>query len=143
GCRTAASWSCGSLARAPMMRSTASPASGSRRTTTRRAAHCCAPSSTRRGSASLVADQGPPDIAIPSFRAHELTGDLADHWSVRINGNRRVTFHLIDQDVELVDYQHYHCSRTMTSRANSPPVRLTCAHSWSRSRPQLPLLVAS
>lgn len=52
--------------------------------------------------------QGPADIAIPSFRAHELKGDLAGHWSVWVNGNWRVTFRFIDQDVELVDYQDYH-----------------------------------
>jgi proteic killer suppression protein len=33
---------------------------------------------------------------------------LADHWSVWVNGNWRVTFRFIDGDVELVDYQDYH-----------------------------------
>jgi len=52
--------------------------------------------------------QGPADIAIPSLRAHELKGERAGCWSVWVNGNWRVTFRFIDQDVELVDYQDYH-----------------------------------
>lgn len=50
----------------------------------------------------------PIDIAIPAFRAHELKGDLAGHWSVWVNGNWRVTFRFVGADVELVDYQDYH-----------------------------------
>ena len=52
--------------------------------------------------------QGPDDLAIPSFRAHQLKGDLAGHWSIWVNGNWRVTFRFVDGDVELVDYQDYH-----------------------------------
>jgi proteic killer suppression protein len=48
------------------------------------------------------------DLAIPSFRAHPLKGDLAGHWSIWVNGNWRVTFRFIETDVELVDYQDYH-----------------------------------
>lgn len=50
----------------------------------------------------------PADVAIPSFRAHRLKGDLAGHWSIWVNGNWRVTFRFVDSDVELVDYQDYH-----------------------------------
>ena len=50
----------------------------------------------------------PADLAIPSFRAHPLKGDLAGQWSVWVNGNWRVTFRFVDSDVELVDYQDYH-----------------------------------
>lgn len=50
----------------------------------------------------------PDDTFIPSFRTHRLTGDLAGHWSIWVNGNWRVTFRFIDGDVELVDYQDYH-----------------------------------
>ncbi len=52
--------------------------------------------------------QGPNDLAIPSFRTHQLKGELAGHWSFWVNGNWRVTFRCIDADVELVDYQDYH-----------------------------------
>jgi proteic killer suppression protein len=50
----------------------------------------------------------PADLAIPSFRAHELKGDLAGYWSIWVNGNWRVTFRFIGQDIELVDYRDYH-----------------------------------
>ena len=54
-----------------------------------------------------VAD-GPRDLDIPGFRMHRLSGKLADHWSVWVNGNWRVTFRFVDTDVELVDYRDYH-----------------------------------
>jgi proteic killer suppression protein len=50
----------------------------------------------------------PDDLSIPSFRTHQLGGDLADHWSIWTNGNWRVTFRFVDADIELVDYQDYH-----------------------------------
>lgn len=52
--------------------------------------------------------QTPADLAIPSFRTHELKGDLAGHYSIWVSGNWRVTFRFVGQDVELVDYQDYH-----------------------------------
>lgn len=47
-------------------------------------------------------------MALPSFRLHPLHHELAGHWSVWVNGNWRVTFRFVNQDVELVDYQDYH-----------------------------------
>lgn len=58
--------------------------------------------------AALDVARTPADLAIPSFRTHELKGNLADHWSIRVTGNWRVTFRFVDQDVELLDYQDYH-----------------------------------
>ena len=52
--------------------------------------------------------QGPDDLAVPSFRTLRLKGDLAGHWSIWVNGNRRITLRFVDVDVELVDYQDYH-----------------------------------
>ena len=52
--------------------------------------------------------QTPEDLSIPGFRAQELKGQLADHWSIWVNGNWRVTFRFVGQDVELVDYRDYH-----------------------------------
>ncbi|AGF74140.1 proteic killer suppression protein [Bartonella australis AUST/NH1] len=48
------------------------------------------------------------DVAFPSFRLHSLQGDLKNYWSIRVNGNWRVTFKFIGKDIELVDYQDYH-----------------------------------
>jgi len=50
----------------------------------------------------------PEDLTIPSFRTHPLKGKLAGHWSIWVNGNWRVTFRFVEQDVELLDYQDYH-----------------------------------
>ncbi|MGO2747005.1 type II toxin-antitoxin system RelE/ParE family toxin [Microbacterium sp.] len=58
--------------------------------------------------AALDVAQNAADLSIPSFRLHELKGSLAGYWSIWVNGNWRVTFRFIGQDVELVDYQDYH-----------------------------------
>ncbi|BDO40757.1 type II toxin-antitoxin system RelE/ParE family toxin [Cellulomonas sp. NTE-D12] len=57
---------------------------------------------------ALDVAQAPADLAIPSFRTHQLKGDLAGQWSIWVNGNWRVTFRFLETDVELVDYQDYH-----------------------------------
>jgi proteic killer suppression protein len=44
----------------------------------------------------------------PGWRLHLLTGDLAGHYSVTVNGNWRMTFRFESGDAELVDYQDYH-----------------------------------
>ena len=48
------------------------------------------------------------DMNVPGWRLHELSGALAEHWSVWVNGNWRLTFKFEDQDAVLVDYQDYH-----------------------------------
>ena len=51
--------------------------------------------------------RGPPDLAIPAYRLHPLTGDLGGYWSIRVTGNWRLTFRFRDGeavDVDLVDY---------------------------------------
>ncbi|WP_087016002.1 type II toxin-antitoxin system RelE/ParE family toxin [Leucobacter sp. 7(1)] len=48
------------------------------------------------------------DLDRSGFRLHELKGELADQWSVRVGGNWRVTFRFVEQDVELVDYRDCH-----------------------------------
>jgi proteic killer suppression protein len=51
---------------------------------------------------------GPEDLNIPSFRLHQLKGELSGYWSIRVSGNWRVTFRFIGVDVELVNYVDYH-----------------------------------
>lgn len=48
------------------------------------------------------------DMDVPSFKLHPLKGDLKNHWSVRVNGNWRITFKFEDGDVYVIDYQDYH-----------------------------------
>jgi len=57
---------------------------------------------------ALDVAQSSDDLAIPSFKTHPLKGRFAGHWSIWVNGNWRVRFRFVEQDVELVDYQDYH-----------------------------------
>ncbi|KYK73916.1 peptidase [Aggregatibacter actinomycetemcomitans serotype e str. SC936] len=45
---------------------------------------------------------------LPGWHLHPLTGKLAGHWSVKVNGNWRLTFKLENNHAEIVDYQDYH-----------------------------------
>ena len=48
------------------------------------------------------------DMNMPGWKLHPLVGELADHWSITVNGNWRVTFTFEGEDAILVDYQDYH-----------------------------------
>ena len=50
----------------------------------------------------------PEQMDVPGWKLHPLTGELAGHWSVWVNGNWRVTFAFEGEDAILVDYQDYH-----------------------------------
>ncbi len=50
----------------------------------------------------------PRDMSAPNWHLHQLSGDLANHWSVRVNGNWRMTFKFENGDATIVDYQDYH-----------------------------------
>lgn len=58
--------------------------------------------------AMLDSAKSKEDVNVPAWRLHELKGDLKGHLSITINANWRLTFKLIHEDVELVDYQDYH-----------------------------------
>ncbi|HUA98481.1 MAG TPA: type II toxin-antitoxin system RelE/ParE family toxin [Terracidiphilus sp.] len=45
---------------------------------------------------------------VPGWDLHPLKGNLADHWSIKVNGNWRMTFTFDGEDAILVDYQDYH-----------------------------------
>jgi proteic killer suppression protein len=57
---------------------------------------------------ALDAAKMPSDLDRSGWRLHPLTGKLAGHWSITVNGNWRVTFRFTGTDVEIVDYQDYH-----------------------------------
>lgn len=65
-------------------------------------------SKLKRILALLDVAKGPQDMNVPGYKLHPLKGDLAEHWSVWVNGNWRVTFRFTDAGAELVDYQDYH-----------------------------------
>ncbi len=48
------------------------------------------------------------DMNLPGFKLHQLSGKEKDIWSVRVNGNWRVTFYFEDGDAYIVDYLDYH-----------------------------------
>lgn len=50
----------------------------------------------------------PEDMNAPNWKLHPLTGNLAGHWSIWVNGNWRLTFRFEGEHAELVDYQDYH-----------------------------------
>ena len=62
----------------------------------------------RRQLARLDASVVPQDMNIPGWDLHPLKGSLKGHWSVKVNGNWRLTFMFDDGDAVLVNYQDYH-----------------------------------
>ncbi len=55
---------------------------------------------------NLASDVGVMDL--PGWDLHLLKGDLRQHWSVKVNGNWRVTFRFEGGNAEVVDYLDYH-----------------------------------
>jgi toxin HigB-1 len=49
-------------------------------------------------------------LSVPSWRAHELTGDEAGVWSLTVTRNYRLTFlvNVTEQTVSFLDYRDYH-----------------------------------
>lgn len=47
------------------------------------------------------------EVNIVGWGLHQLKGNLKNHWSIKVNGNYRITFRL-DGDVFDVDYIDYH-----------------------------------
>jgi toxin HigB-1 len=45
---------------------------------------------------------------VPGWDLHPLKGTLAEHWSIKVNGNWRMTFTFQNENAILVDYQDYH-----------------------------------
>ncbi len=48
------------------------------------------------------------NMNIPGWKLHPLTGSLAGHYSVTVNGNWRMTFTFEEVHAVLVDFQDYH-----------------------------------
>ncbi len=48
------------------------------------------------------------DMNIPGWRFHALKGNMLNFYSVRVDGNWRLTFTFEGNDAVLVDYQDYH-----------------------------------
>ena len=50
----------------------------------------------------------PQDMNLPGLALHQLAGDRAGIWSVKVSGNWRVTFRFVGQHAEGVSYEDYH-----------------------------------
>ncbi len=50
----------------------------------------------------------PEDMDLPGLFMHKLKGDRKEIWSVRVNGNWRITYRFVGRDVEIVNYEDYH-----------------------------------
>jgi toxin HigB-1 len=48
------------------------------------------------------------DMNAPGWDLHVLSGTMKNHWSIKVNGNWRLTFAFDEEDVVLVDYVDYH-----------------------------------
>jgi proteic killer suppression protein len=57
---------------------------------------------------ALDTAQSIDDMNVPGFRLHPLRGTDRERWSVRVNGNWRVTFEFRDGHAYLLDYEDYH-----------------------------------
>lgn len=56
----------------------------------------------------LNAVKSPLEMDVAGWKLHQLKGELAEHWAVKVNGNWRLTFTFEGEDAILVDYQDYH-----------------------------------
>ena len=50
----------------------------------------------------------PPDLDLPGYHLHQLSGDLAGFWSIRLSGNWRLTFRFDGRDIVDVRFVDYH-----------------------------------
>jgi proteic killer suppression protein len=56
----------------------------------------------------LNAATSPDDMNLPGLYLHQLTGNRAKTWSVRVSGYWRITFRFNGTHAEAVDYDDYH-----------------------------------
>lgn len=47
-------------------------------------------------------------LDVPGFHFHGLKGNMKGHYSMRVNGNWRITFMYEDGNAYILDYQDYH-----------------------------------
>ena len=62
----------------------------------------------RRLLTTLNAATAVKDMDLPGYRLHPLKGHKKELWSVKVNGNWRITFKFKDGDAYIVNYLDYH-----------------------------------
>jgi proteic killer suppression protein len=48
------------------------------------------------------------DMDLPGLELHKLKGSRKGIWSVKVSGNWRITFRIVDSNAEIVRYEDYH-----------------------------------
>lgn len=48
------------------------------------------------------------DLRVSSYRLHQLSGDRAGWWSIRVSANWRIIFRVEDDTLMDIDYVDYH-----------------------------------
>jgi len=56
----------------------------------------------------LDAVVAPTDLNVPGYGLHQLTGDLAGLWAVKVDKNYRIVFRFDGVNMQDVDYLDYH-----------------------------------
>ena len=56
----------------------------------------------------LNASEQALDMNLPGLSLHQLSGDRDNIWSVKVNGNWRITFRMENKHAEIVNYEDYH-----------------------------------
>ena len=56
----------------------------------------------------LDAAVSPTDLNVPGYGLHQLTGDLAGFWAVKVDKNYRIVFRFDGVNMKDVDYLDYH-----------------------------------
>ena len=48
--------------------------------------------------------------SVPTWKAHRLTGDRKDTWSLSVSKNWRITFRIDETEIEIIDldFEDYH-----------------------------------
>ena len=63
----------------------------------------------RKMLAFLDAMQDPEQLrALPTWKAHLLTGDRKGTWSLHVTRNRRLTFRIDDDEIVEINLEDYH-----------------------------------
>ena len=63
----------------------------------------------RKMLAFLDAMQHPEELrALPTWKAHILTGDRKGTWSLHVTRNRRMTFRIEDDEIIDINLEDYH-----------------------------------
>ena len=57
---------------------------------------------------NLDQSEGPDDMDLPGLALHELKGKRRGVRAVRVSGNWHVTFHFVDRDAAIVNYEDCH-----------------------------------